>query len=459
MILPLLAAVLTAATPAPPHTLALAAGYKAAFLCSDIFTAGRTEAEATADDLTGIYPEYQPLIGGLPAVIDRQRKTVSVAFDAKLPPRIAAWRPLVGCAQLPIGADPADANALPAVDLAAPDLAKGDARAWPLGDKGGTLPSRTNLDAVVAQAFDHASFGAQNETTAVIVLIDGKIAAEKYRWDFGPHVPQRTWSVAKSLTATLVGRATQLGKVVPSDRAMVPEWSALVDQRVRITLDQLLRMNSGLWTQGPGNRTDEIYIGGQTVAQDVATRPLEALPGSRFRYANLDMLLAAYSLRTTLGPQAAAFPFRELLWPLGMTRTTLETDWQGSYILSSQVWMTARDMARLALLYQRDGLSDGARLLPEGWVKYATTPGGPQPDSAATGGAGYGAGLWLHGPGDGVPAGTYAMEGNRGQYAVIVPAAGVVVIRRGFDAPAARFDAMKFTAAVLAAVRPGTRTR
>lgn len=455
----LLAALLLAAAAPPSHTLALAAGYKAAFLCSDIFTAGRTEAQATADDLTGIYPEYQPLVGSLPAVIDRERRTVSVTFEAKLPPRVAVWRPLTGCTQLPVAADAASAKVLPTVDLLPPDLARTDARPWPLGDTGGRLPPRPVLDTVVAQAFDHASFGAQTETTAVIVLIDGKIAAEHYRPDFGPHVPQRTWSVAKTLTATLVGRAAALHKFVPADRTAVPEWSAPVDPRHRITLDQLLRMNSGLWTQGPGNRTDEIYLGGQSVAQDAATRPLEALPGSRFRYANIDMLLAAYSLRTTLGPQAAAFPFRELLWPLGMTRTTLETDWQGSFILSSQVWMTARDLARLALLYQRDGMNGGERLLPEGWVRYAVTPAGPQPDSAATGGAGYGAGLWLHGPGEGVPAGTYAMEGNRGQYAIIVPSAGVIVIRRGFDASGVRFDAMKFTAAVLDALKPGTRTR
>ena len=93
------------AAPAP-HTLALAAGYKAAFLCSGMFDAGESEATATADDLEGIYPEFQEAVRTLPAKIDREARTVSVAFDDRLPPRIAAWRPGLGCAQLPIGAGP-----------------------------------------------------------------------------------------------------------------------------------------------------------------------------------------------------------------------------------------------------------------------------------------------------------------------------------------------------------------
>ncbi len=449
----LLTALLLAAAPPAPRPLALAAGYKAAFLCSDIFDAGRTERQATADDLTGIYKDYQPLITGLPATIDRQARTVSVAFNATLPPRIAAWRPLLGCAQLPVGADPTAVAVLPRLDLTPPDL---DAKPWPLGDANATARGSAALDAVVAAAFDHASYGKGSETTAVIVLREGRIVAERYRADWDMHTSQRTWSVAKSLTATLVGRAAALGRLSPGDRIAAPEWAAPGDPRAGLTFDTLLRMHSGLWTDGPGNRTDAVYLGGATVPQDIATRPPEAAPGSRYRYANVDILLAAYGVRLRLGDDALAFPFRELLWPLGMTRTTPETDWQGNFILSSQVWMTARDLARLALLYERSGTAPGgARLLPEDWVRYVSMPSGPQPDAPR----GYGAGFWLHGPAEGVPAGAYAMEGNRGQYAVIVPTAQLVVVRRGFDSGEGPFDAMKFTADVLAAVTPGRRTR
>src|SRR5687768_17509361 len=92
-----------AAAQEDPHIRALSAGYKAAFLCSGIFNAGRPEAEIAADDLEGIYPDYQALVRTLPAVVDREKMAVSVAFDPKLPPRVAAWRPNLGCAQLPIG--------------------------------------------------------------------------------------------------------------------------------------------------------------------------------------------------------------------------------------------------------------------------------------------------------------------------------------------------------------------
>lgn len=465
MLRPLLIALLAASaaaaqTPPDAHRLALAAGYKAAFLCSDIFTAGRTEAQATADDLTGIYPEYESLVGGLPATIDTSAKSVLVAFDATLDRRRAVWRPLVGCTLLPVGAGRIPARNLPHPDLTPPELAFGDRRDWPLGDARAATPGSAALDRVVAAAFDHGRYGKGSETSAVIVLRAGSIVAERYRPDFDMHTAQRTFSVAKSLTATLVGRAVALGRIKAGDKAALPEWLAPGDPRATLDVETLLRMQSGLWTNGPGNRTDEIYLGGATVPHDAATRPLEAEPGSRWRYSNVDILLAAYALKLRLGDDALDFPFRTLLWPLGMTRTSPETDWQGNYILSSQVWMTARDLARLALLYERRGLApDGKRLITEDWVRFVTTPAGAQPDTAAKGGRGYGAGFWLHGPGEGVPAGTYAMEGNRGQCAVIVPSARVIVIRRGFDAPGAPFDAMKFTADVLAALTTDRRTR
>ncbi|MBC7506655.1 MAG: serine hydrolase [Sandarakinorhabdus sp.] len=449
----------TIAAEATPRTMALAAGYKAAFLCSGIFTAGQTEAQVTADDLNGIYPEYQPFVANLPAVIDPVGRTVSVRFDARLPPRVAVWRPLVGCTQLPVGGT--DASLVPRLtpDFKMPDLAAVDRANWPLGDANATtrLPKRSAvaLEAVVAKAFDGRSFGSTNSsaTTAVIILKDGRIVAERYRAGYDRHTPQRTWSVAKSLTATLVGRAAQLGRIDITAPAPVPEWRAPGDPRGQITTEQLLRIESGLWSNGPGNRTDAVYLGGATVPETAAAMPLEALPGTRFNYANNDFMLAAYALETKLGQDALGFPFTQLLWPLGMTRTTPETDWRGHFVLSSQVWMTARDLARLALLYARDGVgADGTRLLPAGWVSAATTPSGAQPPPAAK--RGYGAGLWLYGAANGLPAGTYAMLGNRGQFAVAVPQRNIIVIRRGFDGTDGTVDPTAFTRDVLAAI-PG----
>lgn len=448
----LLAAALCAVAPAAaqaqedPHVRALAAGYKAAFLCSGLFNAGMSEAQVAADDLEGIYPEYQALVRTLPAEVDRERKTVSVAFDVKLPPRVAAWRPNLGCAQLAIGAPAEDAARLPRYDGKPPAT---DGRRWPDGDAHPKVRTPAKLAAVAEKAFDSATYGPGSKTTAVVVLKDGRIVAERYRDDFTLHTPQRTWSAAKSLTATVVGRAVQLGLVKSDAPANIPEWKA-GDPRARITLAQLMNMGSGLWTDGPGNRTDEVYVGGGLVTEWATRMPLEAAPGSRFRYANNDTLLAARSVRAALGDgdRALAFPFQELLWKIGMTHTTPETDGQGNFILSSQVWTTARDLARLGLLYQNDGVWNGERLLPEGWSRYVATPAPAQPPS----GPGYGAFFWLYGAAQGLPEGTYGMNGNRGQYVLIVPSKKVVVVRRGFDPAGKRFDEARFAKDVLAAL-------
>ncbi|HKZ72933.1 MAG TPA: serine hydrolase [Steroidobacteraceae bacterium] len=434
------------------HTRALAAGYKAAFLCSGIFNAGQTEAQIAADDLTGIYKEYDGLVAALPATVDRRAGTVAVSFAPDMPPRIAVWRPNLGCAQLPIGASVDAAAALPRLDLQAPAI---DA-AWPTGDQHATamLP-RGEANAVaklIERAFDRRSYGEGTETSAVVVLVDGKIAGERYRQGYGRDVPQRTWSVAKSLTATLVGVAVRQGLLDVRKPAPVPEWQRAGDPRARIRLEQLLHMASGLWTDGPGNRTDEIYLGGATVTETAARMPLEAAPGTRFRYANNDTLLAAHAVRAVTGERALAFPFTELLWRIGMTHTTLETDWYGHFVLSSQVWTTARDLARLALLYQNDGAWNGERLLPAGWARYVAMPAPAQPVNAVEGdGPGYGAFFWLYGPRHGLPEGTYAMRGNRGQYVMIVPSRALIVVRRGFDKEGrAPFDVARFTVDLVA---------
>jgi CubicO group peptidase (beta-lactamase class C family) len=433
--------------------LALAAGWKALFLCSGTFLAGMPQADIEANDLQGGYPELQPHLAGLATRIDRPARLVEVAFDPALPPRIARYARGRGCALLPVGASAGQVMKPPEL-IGGPVLKTGDARPWPLGDASATasLPParRKAVDAIVSEAIAGGRFGNNARTSAVLVMKDGRIIAERYARGITLHTPQRTFSVAKSLNAALVGRATRLGVLDPMKPAHIPEWQAAGDPRAVLSVDQLLRMQSGIWTDGPGNRLDSVYVGGSTVAETAATAPLEAAPGTRWRYSNIDSLLAARALMTDLGEAAPGFAATQLLWPIGMTRTTIEGDWQGNPILSSQVWMTARDMARLALLHLNDGVSNGQRLLPEGWVAEALTPRGPQPGAGEK--LGYGRGIWLLGPAQGLPAGSYAFIGNRGQYAVVVPSARLVVVRRGFDPAGAGFDAQALTADLLKAL-------
>jgi CubicO group peptidase (beta-lactamase class C family) len=432
------------------RTLALAAGWKAAFLCSGTFVAGLSEQTLADTDLVGGYPELQPHIAALPARIDRVAHLVEVGFVDGFPPRIARYTPGSGCAQLPVGASAADVPPPPEL-IGGPDLKAMDLKPWPLGDAAATAPAPRALDPLVTDAMAGTRYGPGSRTTAVLVVHKGRILAERYAPGFTRHTPQRTWSVAKSLTSALVGRGTMLGLLDPMKPAHIPEWQQAGDPRAAITVDQLLRMQSGLHTGGAGNRTDAVYFGGQTVPETAAVAPLETAPASRFRYANNDTLLAARALMTDAGDAAPAFATTQLLWPAGMTRTTIEGDWQGNPILSSQVWMTARDLARLALLHLNDGRVGGTRLLPEGWVRDATTPLGPQPADERR--QGYGRAIWLLGPAQGLPEGSYAFYGNRGQAAIVVPSEQLVVVRRGVDPAGAGFDAAALTKDVIAALR------
>jgi len=443
----LLLAVPAAAQEPSEYDRALAAGYKAQFLCSGLWNGGKTREQIERDELTGIYERIAALVPTLPAEVDEDAEQVRVAFDPAMPPRVAQWRDGLGCAALPIGARPEDAAHLPAF-ATTNGLQTFDGRRWPMGDEEAEapLPRRlTELERVAGSAFTPAAFGGR--TSAVVVVQGGHIVAERYMEGHDRSTSQRTWSVAKSLAATLIGHAVQRGLIRTDQPAAIAAWRAPGDPRAAITVDQLLRMASGLTSDTAGNRTDAIYMGGTAVAEQAPHWPLLHPPGSTYRYANNDSLLAVRALMERL-PEEERLGFPLVFFRrLGMTRTVAETDWRGDFVLSSQVWTTARDLARLGLLYLNDGVWEGARLLPEGWRDYVSRPSGPQPD----GQFGYGAAFWLMNRSEGVPRDAFAAFGNRGQYLVIVPSRDLVIVRRGYDTAEDRFDVAAFTRAVVAA--------
>lgn len=430
---------IVASPSAGTYPRAVAAGYKAALYCSGLFNAGRTPTQIDADELTGIYPDYDTIVPTLTAQIDRPRRSVAVAFDPALPPRYAVWRDGHGCMTLPIGSTaPGDGGA-----AAPPTIARADPRPWPQGDAGIVAHPSQPLTEAVGKAFANG-YGVGVKTVGVVVVKDGKVVAERYRTGFGPYVSNRTWSVGKSIAGTLIGLADAGALQAP---AAVPQWTA-GDPRRSITLDTLLRMASGLHSDTAGNRTDAIYFGGTAVDEQAVSWPLEARPGTRFRYANNDILLAVYATRQRIGEDRYRTWPSDLFDKLGMAHTVAETDWHGNYVLSSQVWSTARDLARLGLFWSQDGVWAGQRLLPAGWMRTMTMPSGPQPAS----GPGYGATLWLFGPKQGLPEDSFAAQGNRGQYVMVIPSRHLVVVRRGEDPGAARFDIARFAADVAAAL-------
>ncbi|MET4684975.1 serine hydrolase domain-containing protein [Brevundimonas faecalis] len=415
---------------------ALAAGYKVLTLCSALHTARAAGAERTpqsveANELVGVYPELQSLVGTMKA--EMKGDLVSVAWDEAAPPRVATWTEGRGCVIEPMGhvAGQGTTRAPLARRTSAPDLPSGPVQ-------GDAAALKATLDRALAQGF-----GAGTNTTAVVVLQNGRLVAETYAPGFGPNTPQRTWSVAKSLAGTLIGAAVQRGEVDVKAPAAVPDWRRPGDPRAAITLEALMRMSSGLTSDTAGNRTDALYFGGTAVDEQAPGWPLLAPVGTVYRYANNDTLLAVMAI----APTFAAHPPAELFDRLGMTHTWAETDWRGNYILSSQVWTTARDLARFGQLYVQDGIWEGERILPEGWRAFVSAPTGPQPP---TGDFGYGATFWIMDRSEGVPADAFAAFGNRGQYVVIVPSRQVVVVRRGEDPAGKGFDIAAFTREVLA---------
>ncbi|HWV60517.1 MAG TPA: serine hydrolase [Sphingopyxis sp.] len=419
---------------------AWAAGYRAAFTCSSLWNgAGKSLAAIERDELTNIYPEIEADVRALKAEVDEAAKRVSVTWRDDMPPRIAEWSGREGCVTLPIGAKPGPASQPPE---RRPDL---DARPWPMGDKGARWPvpkGQTKFDLATA---DMAGFGGR--TSSLLIVKNGRIALERYWGGHDIHTAQRTFSVAKSMAVTLIGHAAQQGRIDVTQPAQIAEWQTPGDPRAAITTEQLMRMASGLTSDTAGNRTDAIYMGGASVRQWTTQWPLLHPPGTRYRYANNDTLLATLSLKTALEKTGTPLDPAAFFDRLGMTRTFAEHDKDGNYILSSQVWTSARDLARLGLLYQNDGVWQGKRLLPEGWRRFVTTPSGPQPDRDF----GYGAGFWLLAKSDGIPADAFGGFGNRGQYLVIIPSRALVIVRQGYDDGKVRLDIAKLVAAVVAA--------
>ncbi len=450
-----------AQAPSERHHRAMVAGYKAAFTCSATFLADRPRAAIEENELSGIYPDYRETLADLPpARIDDAAGMVSVAFDPDMPPRIAVHRDGFGCAQLPVGAEASQADWLvrksgwPRPDGLDRSSALGSAVSLSM-----PVEIQSRLEAPISFAFDAKTYGADTRTSAVVVLHRGEVVGERYARGIGPETPQRTWSVAKSITATLLGAAHAQGLIGPDSTALLEAWQQGSDPRRRISLANLLHMSSGLYSGDQGARTDAVYFGGARVVDEATTGSLIHPPGSTFQYANNDTLIALRALREAIGDDAAyhAFPYTEVLWKIGARRTILETDWNGDFVASSQVWSTARDLARIGQLYLEEGRWGGEQILSPDWVAFVRTPAPAQPQGVPYG---YGAQFWLLGGASGVPSDTFAAMGHRGQYIVIVPSRDLVVVRRGYDVSGGtRFDIAAFTRDVVTAVDRGLQAR
>lgn len=408
-----------------------AAGYVSGFTCSAVFNADKNEAAIREHELTGIYPLAAEQVAEFSAEINREQKWVRVSYDNGIRERISVWRERLGCVDLPVGASIADVSKV-VHPFSGATTGKDTGQPWqqrqPLNQSSGN----SQLDRVIQQAFSK-HYGEGARTTAVLIATPEAILAEHYIDGFTPETSQRTWSVAKSIAASVIGAAVLNRGLDVNAPTAISTWQNALDPRAKITLENLLHMASGLDSNAAGNRTDRVYMGAGSVLDNAATTALEVAPGTRWKYANNDTMLVMRALREQFESIEAflRFPYTALLDKIGMQHTYLETDWNNDFIMSSQVWTTARDLARLGVLHLQNGQWQGDQVLPSNWLEYVSTPAPAQPPEGTPG---YGAQWWLYNERfPELPNDTIAARGNRGQFLVIVPSKNLVIVRRGYD--------------------------
>ncbi len=314
---------------------------------------------------------------------------------------------------------------------------------WPVGDSDPPSTPAPEVTTAIARAFAEPDASRPTRlTTAVVVAHDGQLIAERYAPGYGPQTPMLSWSMAKSVLAAVVGIAVGDGRLALRQPAPVPEWVAPGDPRHAITLDQLLRMSSGLAFDehyGAVNDVSRMLFTQPDMGAFAASSPLAAPPDTRWSYSSGTANIIARLLRDSFHGDLnglVRYTTGRLFDPVGMTSAFFEPDASGTPIGSSFAFMTARDWARFGELHRRDGMWNGQRILPEGWVRYVTTPTPPAPLHE------YGALWWLNAgaAGDpsrrmwpGLPPDAYAARGHNGQYVIVVPSAKLVVVRLGLS--------------------------
>lgn len=408
-------------------------------LCGAVFLTGLDAKDAAAN--VGFFTgplKYRSEVKD--TVVDRKTQTVRLTLKNGVT-RVARRYGSQGCVPLPIGED--SVHFTPSIVKSA--LPPADKTPWPMGD---VLPKKVNWggadSAMVAQAVNEA-FGPDSAMTlAVVVTYKGQLVGEKYAPGITATTPLESWSMGKSLTGTLVARLIQMGAYTLDQPAPFPEWQKPGDPRQQIRIMDIMRMSSGLRIlapQDPGYKEQAgvypdhlyLYTGSVNSYAWAASRQPQWMPGVVGRYRNVDPVLASYLVRLgaeKLKQDYHAFPTRALFDKIGMRNAIIYTDPYGNFLGQGAEVIAARDWARLGNLYLQDGMWNGERLLPKGYVDYVRTIA---PGWLADGRPVYGGGfMWINGDGrEPLPTNAFAFLGAGGQSAWIVPTHGLVIVRIG----------------------------
>jgi len=421
-------------------------GTQALKLCNGLFVSGRTVGQVYAQEFRNL--GVREILPPSRVLIDEELRTVAVGIggEDRHPVMRAVWREGVGCVSMAPHQTFDNIDGLPQLRMAPPP---GDPSIthWPDGDVLPQRPfpaqvNRTALDAGGDWAFDREAHGGHDGqvTLSLLVVHGGDILLERYAPGVTMHTRTRTWSTAKSVTSTIIGIAVGQGLLGLDDplpvRWPTNESGSVLDPRERITLRHALHMSSGLFPVD--NEFADIvgsqlaYWAGWDAGYHARNRGLVAEPGSVMDYENYDSILLLYALRAAIADDTAylEFPRRHLFDRIGMRNTVAGVDRFGTFLLSSQLYTNARDLARLGLLYLNHGRWNGEQVLPEEWVEFVRTPA----PSTRTSGNTYGGHFWLVPDGrSDLPQDAYATSGARGQYTIVIPSYQLVIVRRGFD--------------------------
>ena len=443
-------------------TLPIGSGHTAKTICSNMFISGRNPDDIFKEDITPVHflfaiTDYK---------VDPDAKSVSAdAFG--FAERKAIYREGCGCTIV---------NGLTENELRQQKIGyakpikyspeQRSNRPWPAGNHGPVVSLPAGVDAEKLDKAMDAAFaepGPQNprKTRAVVVVYDGQLIAERYAPGFDLNTLQLGWSMSKCVTNAQVGMLVQQGKLELHSSAPVPEWQKADDPRQKITLDQLLRMSAGLeFSEEYAPFSDAVYMfyDSYDFAAYAANKPLETEPDSKWHYSSGTANIIARVVRQTIEKDYEnyyEYLYQNLFHKIGMYSVVMEPDPSGTFVGSSYTFATPRDWARFGLLYLQDGVWNEERILPEGWVKYTTTPA-PQALQGE-----YGALFWLNAgsPSDpsvrmmpSVPVDTFFARGFQEQRVFMVPSKNLVVVRLGATSDKSAWNDEAFVASMLAAL-------
>ena len=303
---------------------------------------------------------------------------------------------------------------------------------WPMGEViNDTIASNIDLDKLgsIADGLIAGEYGGNPFT--FMVLHNGVPVVEKYKSGFNAQTRLLSWSMAKSVVNAMTGLLVGDGKLDIYSKPILDEWRN--DERAEITLNDILQMQSGLeWNENYGNESDVNVM--LHVKKDipgfVIAKPSVAKAGKQWLYSSGSTNIASEIIRRTINSDSLYYDlaYNRLLAKIGVRNPVFETDLNGVLVGSSYLYMTTRDYARFGLLYLRDGVFNGERILPEGWVDYTSSP-------ASASDNGYGSCFWLNSAGEypDVPRDMYSCNGHNGQNIFIIPSEDLVVVMTGFS--------------------------